>query len=70
MGVDEWTLERGDSCNVLEVTKWLNGGVFETSRLNRGDLCLQELPPCDPPGSQCDRCETIWCDEPPPPCDD
>lgn len=39
--------------------------------LVRGELCTQPLPPCEPPGSQCDTCMLVWCDdeEEPPTCD-
>jgi hypothetical protein len=45
------------------------GEVTQTSWLFRGDVCMSdENVPCYDE-SVCPRCVTVWCDEPPPPCE-
>ncbi len=65
--VEEWRVRPGETCNLVEVEQVSNGLVRGTLTLERGAVCLYELPPCE---INCESCATEWCDEPPPPCDD
>jgi hypothetical protein len=64
---EEWLVTLGDTCNTLEVDQIQDGESSGGFPLTRGAVCMKELPPC-PEGTSCDSCETVWCDEPPPPC--
>jgi hypothetical protein len=65
---DEWRVTPGDNCNSVEVDQVQYGAVNGKFTLARGAVCLKELPPCEE--GDCATCETAWCDEPPPPCDE
>jgi len=67
-GVDTWRISRGDDCNQIRVELRREGETVGEARYPRGEVCLEVLPPC--PGTQCDACGTVWCDGPPPPCDE
>lgn len=60
----------GENCNRLQVNMVDNGTPSVGLPLWRGAVCFNKLPPCPPDAQQCDSCETVWCDEPPPPCTD
>ncbi len=66
--VEEWRISPGSDCSWVQV-EWLQDDeVANTTGWIRGAVCMKELPPC-PEGTSCETCETIWCDEPPPPCE-
>jgi hypothetical protein len=65
---EEWRITPGDACDTLEVERLQDGVVWGSFTLMRGAVCMSELPPCG--GVECPSCETVWCDEQPPTCDD
>ena len=67
-GIDTWRISRGADCNQIRLEPRVKGEAFHAYPLARGEVCLKVLPPC--PGSNCDACGTVWCDGPPPPCDE
>ena len=67
-GVDTWRISRGGDCNQISVQRRREGEDLGIGFYQRGEVCLEELPPC--PGSNCESCKTVWCDGPPPPCDE
>lgn len=67
-GIDTWRISRGADCNQIRLEPRVKGEAFDAYPLARGKICLEVLPPC--PGSTCNSCGTVWCDGPPPPCDD
>lgn len=69
MGVQAWRLRETDDCNRLEVEEIRDGRVVGELPFFRGAICMEDLPPCEP-GRECDSCKTVWCDEPPAPCDE
>ncbi len=64
---EDWHVRQGEVCNTIDVERVSGGQVRGTFTLRRGAVCLYELPPCD---INCEACETGWCDEPPPECED
>ena len=67
-GIDTWRITRGVDCNQIHVERRREGESVGDRDYQRGEVCLDVLPPC--PGTQCDSCKTVWCDGPPPPCDE
>lgn len=79
-GVDAWEFHPGAYnadpdvesdwyCNKLRWDEVRNGvGVVGTTYLQRGAVCMKALPPCEE-GTSCASCETIWCDDAPPECE-
>jgi hypothetical protein len=65
--LEDWHIRQGEACNTIDVERVAGGAVTGTLTLKRGAVCLYELPPCD---INCEACETGWCDEPPPECED
>lgn len=66
--LDGWRFAPGSECG-LELDRVQDDRVVGTEQLTRGAVCLRDLPPC-PEGSECDACETVWCDDAPPSCGD
>jgi hypothetical protein len=66
---EEWRVTLGETCNTMQVNPIQDGEVDGRFTLWRGAVCMKELPPCEE-GYECETCETAWCDEPPPPCDE
>jgi hypothetical protein len=67
--IDAWLITPAPECGSVQV-EWLQEGAVEnTTSWTRGIVCTRELPACAE-GTSCESCETVWCDEPPPPCDD
>ena len=68
-GVDNtWRMVPGSDCTWLRVESLQDGEFVDYTGWTRGAVCMKELPPC-PEGTSCETCETVWCDEPPPPCE-
>jgi hypothetical protein len=72
---DEWRLTPAKSCfsddlEAISVEAVRDGAVFEERVFVRGAICLApyEDPTC-PEGYECNDCQTVWC-EPPPPCEE
>jgi len=65
---EEWRVTPGSDCNSVRVDQIQDGEARVSYGLTRGAVCMKELPPC-PEGTSCEDCETVWCDEPPPPCE-
>ncbi len=65
--LEDWHIRRGHVCNAIEVERVSGDEVTGSFTLSRGALCLYELPPCE---INCEACDTGWCDEPPPACDE
>jgi hypothetical protein len=66
---ESWRVTPGEDCSTLHVEQVQHGDPIEGPTLLRGEVCMKELPPC-PEGTSCETCETVWCDDAPPPCDD
>lgn len=70
--VDRWHVSPASSCDQIQLYG-LHGDSnvkYGGNSLYRGNVCIGGAPgPC-PIGSNCDSNITVWCDEPPPPCDD
>ena len=64
--VEAWRISLGPECSIR--VRSVQEGMVSTnaSEYTRGAVC-REVPPC-PEGEVCE-CNTVWCDEPPPPCD-
>jgi len=62
----------GKHCNVIEIVSVRDGVALADFALEyvRGAVCHERTGPCEPEGSQCEGYITVWCDEPPPPCED
>ena len=62
----------GEHCNVIEIVGVRDGVALENapSVYVRGAVCQGRAAPCQPEGSQCESYVTVWCDEPPPPCEE
>lgn len=70
-GIDAWRFTVGSDCDVLFDDLRAGQPLGDPSVLYRGAVCLQALGPgCQPGETECNSCESIWCDEPPPECDD
>jgi len=73
---DEWRLAPTGRCNPLgfeEITlqEVRDGRITQERSIYRGDLCLERFECSESSGdSQCDDCQTVWCDDVPPPCGD
>jgi hypothetical protein len=65
--VEDWHIRRGEACNTIEVERVVGEKVQGTFSLRLGAVCMYELPPCE---INCEACDTKWCDEPPPECED
>lgn len=64
--IESWRITRGADCNQI-VVEWYQGGKpVKKLAVTRGEVCVEPTPPC--PGSTCESCRTVWCDEPPPAC--
>lgn len=69
-GIDAWRITPGRECSKVVREELSDGEVVDDpSTLVRGAVCMSDLPPC-PEGTECDSCETVWCDEAPSDCDD
>ena len=69
-GIEEIVFTSDECTSGLESIKVedvRDGEAQQPSFLVRGDACLQQV--ACPDGTQCDDCNTVWCDDPPPPCD-
>jgi hypothetical protein len=53
-------------CNTIKLDK-VGGSPNSLSTLYRGEMCLAKVAGDCPEGSECDSCETAWCDGSPPP---
>ena len=68
--VDRWRFSPGKQCDYIRISRYAGENEPSDSSLHRGKVCLGPAGgPC-PSGSNCDSTITVWCDEPPPPCDD
>jgi len=67
-GVEAWRISRGGACSMR--VRLVQEGKVSTNfqEYTRGAVCLA-VPTCLP-GPACSGCNLVWCDEPPPPCDD
>jgi hypothetical protein len=65
--VEDWHIRQGAVCNTIDVERVAGGEPRGTFTLRRGAVCLYKLPPCE---IECEVCDTKWCDEPPPECED
>lgn len=70
--VDRWHVSPASSCDQVQFygLHGDDGVKYGGASLYRGKVCIAAGGgPC-PSGSNCDSSITVWCDEPPPPCDD
>jgi hypothetical protein len=69
-GTAAWRVSPGPTCDTLHFeTVTRRGQVFGPDLMQRGEICMSDLPPCTPDQVECDSCGTYWCDEPWPECD-
>ena len=54
-------------CNTIELIRIDSGLSFGV--WSRGRMCLEKIPYGCPNGTQCDECQTVWCEAPPPMCE-
>jgi hypothetical protein len=70
LDVAAWRVSRADTCEYVTVERVLSDGlVTDFGTWYRGAVCLEKLPPC-PIGTECDGCESVWCDGAPPDCEE
>jgi hypothetical protein len=65
----EWVVTQGEECNTLQIDQIQDGRSISGPLLWRGAVCMSKLPPCEA-GHECASCTTVWCDEPPPDCEE
>lgn len=68
--LDAYRVRRGPSCDRVSFEQVFGPEISGPDNFPRGAVCMRDLPPCGPDEVECDSCETIWCDEPWPECDD
>ncbi len=69
-GVDQWLISAGETCETLKVEEVVDGEAFFGFTLWRGAVCMELLPPCTPEQVERPGCKTVWCDGPPPECEE
>jgi len=70
--IEAMRIRLGRDCNLIEILRVRDGVVLENLPYEyvRGAVCQGRTLPCQPEGSQCESYITVWCDEPPPPCEE
>ncbi|HRI10539.1 MAG TPA: hypothetical protein PKW35_22115 [Nannocystaceae bacterium] len=66
---DGWRITRGDDCETIVVAQIVGDTIFSPGLMYRGAVCMKDRGPCMDMG-ECEAYETVWCDGPPPPCDE
>ncbi|MBA3546237.1 MAG: hypothetical protein H0T76_07135 [Nannocystis sp.] len=69
-GIEAWRISPGFDCNTVRVDYIQRGEPGLETALYRGAVCIEALGMKCPSGSNCDSTKAVWCDEPPPPCDE
>lgn len=71
-GIEAWRITPGERCNEILIQDIQMGEpVGAPFTYVRGAVCVNDLGTCPgPAGSQCEQFKTVWCDDPPPPCED
>ena len=67
--VESWRISNQEKCASVTVERIRGDGVvLDTGTWYRGEVCLHRLPPC-PVGTECDGCESVWCEGESPECE-